>query len=110
MTAMDVVKIQNFIEWLKGAYSHKGDCEIMVLYEYDSIEAPDGRMGFGVYVPEEKMIYVAGDIPDAEHTVPQTIAHEYAHFLQDMNGKPYDEEAADLFADDVLELYSAMNR
>ena len=88
-----------FIEKLLELYGTDEECEINVLDGYDTVEAPDGTRGFGVYAPEEKTIYVAADIPQADWTVPHTIAHEYAHFLQDVRGKEYDEEEADVFAD-----------
>ena len=82
---------EEFIEKLMELYPTDKECEIVILEGYDCIEGPDGNKGFGVYDPEDRTIYVAEDIPEAERTIPHTIAHEYCHFLQDVNKKRYDE-------------------
>ena len=94
-----------FIEFLKTKYPTSEHCDIEILSDYDCLQAPDGSMGFGVYIPNEKKIYVAGDIPEPETNTPQIIAHEYRHFMQDIAHKPFDEEEAERFADEVCKEY-----
>lgn len=76
---------------------------INILYEYDSVEAPDGTKGFAVFVPDTLDIWVAADIPDPEYNVPHSIAHEYAHFIQYAEERPYDEQEADAFAERIMQ-------
>ena len=97
--------MKKFIRFLKNEYPTSEHCEIEILYGYDSLQAPDGSMGFGVYIPDEKKIYVAGDIPEPETNIPHTIAHEYRHFMQDLINKPFDEDDAEKFADKVCKDY-----
>ena len=73
-----------------------------IIDDCDCIEARDGSRGFGVFIPYNQSIYVATDIPDAEINVPMTIAHEYKHFLQWCDGKPYDDEEAEQFAEQLI--------
>ncbi len=67
---------------------------------YDTLQAEDGTVCFGCYDTDKKEIYVAGDIP--VEALFHTIAHEYKHFLQDVNGEEYDEKQADEFADAII--------
>ena len=76
---------------------------VNILYEYDSVEGPDGTKGFAVFVPDTLDIWVAADIPDPEYNVPHSIAHEYAHFIQYAEERPYDEQEADAFAERILQ-------
>lgn len=73
---------------------------------FDSIEGPDGQMGFGCYVPADKTIYLAGEmpeeVPEKDTAILETLAHEYKHFLQDCEEKPFDEEEAENFAQKVI--------
>lgn len=98
--------IDNTIQYLDRFYGRKEKVYIHILEESDAVQAPDGKMGFGVFCTENQHIYVAADIPEPEITVPHTIAHEYMHFLQWCEGRPYDEKEADEFAEHILEVIS----
>lgn len=56
---------------------------------YDSIEGPDGSMGFGVFVPTEEKIYIADDLPGGEESMIETVAHEWKHWLQYCNDEAW---------------------
>lgn len=74
----------------------KNELIIHIMHGYDSLEAPDGTKCFGVYLKGENEIYVASDIPDNQ--LFHTIAHEYCHYLQELENREFDEEEADTYA------------
>ena len=79
--------------------SRKHDKEeliIHVMHGYDSLKAPNGEDCFGCYINRQYEIYVADNIPTDQ--LFHTIAHEYMHYLQDIEGKEFDEKEADEFA------------
>ncbi|MFR3884868.1 MAG: hypothetical protein ACLTYX_09990 [Lachnospiraceae bacterium] len=80
-----------------------GEVEVEFLEGYDSIEGPDGSMGFGVFVPTEEKIYIADDLPGGEESMIETVAHEWKHWLQYCNDEAYDEEEAEDFARQIAE-------
>lgn len=80
-----------------------GEVEVEFLEGYDSIEGPDGSMGFGVFVPTEEKIYIADDLPGGEESMIETVAHEWKHWLQYCNDEAYDEEEAEDFARQIVE-------
>lgn len=73
---------------------------VHVMEGYDTIETPDG-MGFGVFVPETLEIYIAGDMTEKEEGLIRTLAHEFKHFIQYCDGKPFDELEAEEFAEEI---------
>lgn len=79
------------------------EVEVEFLEGYDSIEGPDGSMGFGVFVPTEEKIYIADDLPGGEESMIETVAHEWKHWLQYCNDEAYDEEEAEDFARQIVE-------
>lgn len=79
------------------------EVEVEFLEGYDSIEGPDGSMGFGVFVPTEEKIYIADDLPGGEESMIETVAHEWKHWLQYCNDEAYDEEEAEDFAGQIVE-------
>lgn len=74
---------------------------VHIMEDYDTIQSPDGGVGFGVFVPATMEIYLAGDIPEKEEGLIKTLSHEYKHFLQHCEGKPFDEEEAEAFAEEI---------
>lgn len=74
----------------------KNELIIHIMHGYDSLEAPDGTKCFGVYLKGENEIYAASDIPDNQ--LFHTIAHEYCHYLQELENREFDEEEADTYA------------
>ena len=79
------------------------EVEVEFLEGYDSIEGPDGSMGFGAFVPTEEKIYIADDLPGGEESMIETVAHEWKHWLQYCNDEAYDEEEVEDFARQIVE-------
>ena len=75
--------------------------EIYVAEGFDTVADEDGNIGFGVYVPDENQIYVAGDVEDEIRA--RALLHEVCHWVQDMCGRPFDEDEANEFSDIVYD-------
>lgn len=80
------------------------DLSINIMYGFDCIETPDGGFGFGVYDVTRRIIYVAGDMPDADYEIPYTIFHELWHDYEIVNGINTDEDKADDFAETMCKV------
>ena len=65
--------------------------DVIIAFDADHIEAPDGQKGFGVFDTDTDRIYIAADIPEPEETLIET----------KIKGKPYSEEEAEHFAETV---------
>lgn len=94
------------VDYLRKHYpppEGSGEVEVEFLEGYDSIEGPDGSMGFGVFVPTEEKIYIADDLPGGEESMIETVAHEWKHWLQYCNDESHDEEEAEDFARQIVE-------
>ncbi len=89
------------INYLAKHYPRKEAVTVHIMEGYDTIQTPDGGVGFGVFVPATMEIYLAGDIPEKEEGLIKTLSHEYKHFLQHCEGKPFDEEEAEAFAEEI---------
>ena len=79
--------------------------------EYDSIQDESGRMGFGVYDPKEKNIYIAGDVP--KEIFLKALFHEIFHWMQNMAGMKFDENDANTFSDilyDAVDMFTEPNQ
>lgn len=97
--------VSNTISYLNDKYPTDREAYIHIPNGYDTVEV-NGEIAFGVsHIPdsdnENYEIWVAGDLPD-DYLI-TTIAHEFAHFLQYVNGESFDEEGAERFANKVLE-------
>lgn len=75
---------------------------INVAEGFDSIEDEDGNMGFGIYDPTEKHIWVAGDLPHEMFV--KALFHELMHWIQDVVGRQFDEDEANCFSDMVYDV------
>ena len=75
--------------------------DVIIAFDANHIEAPDGQKGFGVFDTDTDRIYIAADIPEPEETLIETTAHEFMHYIQKSKGKPYSEEEAEHFAEMV---------
>ena len=73
--------------------------DVIIAFDADHIEAPDGQKGFGVFDTNTDRIYIAADIPEPEETLIETTAHEFMHYVQKIKRKPYSEEEAERFAE-----------
>ena len=56
--------------------------DVIIAFDANCIEAPDGRRGFGVFDTDTDRIYLAADIPEPEETLIETTAHEFMHYIQ----------------------------
>ena len=93
--------VDKVLQYLDDKYAREEKVYIHIVEGADSIETPEG-IGFGVFHVKHQQIYVAADIEEAEINVPMTIAHEYKHFLQWCEGKPFDDVEAEEFAQMVV--------
>ena len=75
--------------------------EIYVADGYDTVAGEDGNVGFGVYVPDENQIYVAGDVEDEIRA--RALLHEICHWVQAVCGRPFDEDEANEFSNIVYD-------
>ena len=71
----------------------KNEFIIHIMNDFDTIQAPTGETCFGCYLHGEYEAYVAGNMSTGQ--LFHTIAHEYMHYLQDIENKPFDEKEAD---------------
>lgn len=78
----------------------KDELIIHVMHGYDSLEAPTGVECFGCYIVGDYEIYVADNIPTDQ--LFHTIAHEYMHYLQDIEGRKQNEDEANAFGFSVF--------
>lgn len=69
---------------------------IHIVEGYDTVEDENGNKGFGVYVPGDKVIYVAGDVPYEIKL--KTLLHELCHWIQDISGREFNEFEAENFS------------
>lgn len=93
----------NFLKasnYLIDNYPQNKRAIVHVAEGYDTIETPGG-VGFGVFVPETLEIFIAGSMPGGEESLIKTLAHEYRHFMQYCEGKPFNEEEAEEFAEEI---------
>lgn len=96
--------INNFIMFLNQNYGIEQTVYIHIAENCDSIQTPDGGVGFGVFDNTTDNIYVACDYEFMDdRSILTTIAHEYKHFLQKYDDGIYSEEDADNFAIKVYE-------
>lgn len=100
-------EINKTVAFLNSEYPTQKDVFIHVCEGYDAIETPDG-FGFGVFAKPESeteipAIYIAGDMPNDDFQIVETIAHEYRHFMQWCNNEELSEEQAEDFAKEVVE-------
>lgn len=73
--------------------------DVIIAFDADHIEAPDGQKGFGAFDADADRIYLAADIPEPEETLIETTAHEFMHYIQKIKGLPYSEEEAERFTE-----------
>lgn len=100
-------EISKTVSFLNSEYPTQKDVFIHVCEGYDTIETPDG-VGFGVFVKPENeteipTIYIAGEMPNDDFQIIETIAHEYRHFIQWFNNEEFSEEQSEDFAKEVVE-------
>lgn len=101
----------NFIKFLNDKNFIDQEVKLSILHNYDCVDSDNGS-GFAVYIPGLKTIMLPTEVPeevkDMKEFVIHNLAHEYKHFLQDVNGEEFDEDEADKFADEIVSEYMNM--
>ena len=117
-------RTQRFVDFLNANYGAKEDVGLSVLHGYDSVSSDEtGGNGFAVYLPPMKTILLPTEVPQGilelndevltRNFVLHNLAHEYAHFLQDIgvldgfNDENTIEQIAEDFADKVVAEFEA---
>jgi hypothetical protein len=110
----------DFIEFLNDMKLTIYPCWLVVVPTYSTVGDEDGDLvGFAVYLPEEKTIFVGGNTDEIAELIKQDtgvelindeleeiiyhhIAHEYFHHLQNINSEEFNEKEAENFAHKVV--------
>lgn len=107
-----------FVEFLNKNYGleDKESVKLSILHGYDAVtDDESGGAGFAVYVPPMKVIMLPTDIPEQiantddeelkRDFVIHNLAHEYAHYLQEMGELDGwdNEETVEKIADDFAD-------
>lgn len=79
---------------------NKTELIVHIVHGCDSLLSPEGESCYGCYLNGEYEAYVCDDIPADQMF--HTIAHEYMHYLQDIEGRESDEEEANAFGYSVF--------
>lgn len=100
--------IDKAIQYLNENYHMDKEVFLHICEGYYTIETPIG-MGFGLFVApksedEIPVIYIAGDMPNDDFQIVETLAHEYRHFMQWCNREEFSEEQAEEFGRKVVDL------
>lgn len=112
-------RTQKFVDFLNANYGADEVVTLSALNGYDAISSEEsGAEGFAVYMPPMRTIMLPMEVPknikelnDKELTnnfIIHNLAHEYAHFLQDIGKlEGFDDEniieqVADNFADKAV--------
>lgn len=98
-------EISKFISWFNLNYAIKQDVLVSILHAHDTVCDDETNYGFAVYVPSKRIIMVAGELPEGNKSIIECILHEYAHHIQNMCGRPFNEEEAERFMAEIYELY-----
>lgn len=98
--------IHKIMRYLNKNYPRVNKVYLCILEGYDSVEGPTGEKGFAVFDTITNRIYVPSEVPEelkdeSNEILVSSIAHEYMRFLQKCDGKPYDEDEAEQFAEKV---------
>lgn len=129
MIAFASKKVSDFLTFLDRQYPVKSKVKVSVLHGFDSVAVGEDEAAFAVYVSEPKQRYmlIAGSVPrklrkelaadgqSVDDFVCRSIAHEYYHFLRDVDAVPVsafkdEEEAAETFANLLVLKYLAQGR
>ena len=113
-----------FIEFLNTKYPTSETVKLSVLNGYDALTSGETEdSGFAVYIPPMRTIMLPTEVPEnvvalgdealTRNFVIHNLAHEYAHFLQDIgllegfNDETIIEKVADDFADKAVAEFEA---
>lgn len=79
---------------------NKNELIVHIMHGYDSLQAPNGESCYGCYINGDYEAYIADNMPTDQ--LFHTIAHEYMHYLQDIEGREPNEDEANDFAFSVF--------
>jgi len=110
--------IKSFVDFLnKNFMIIDENVELEIMYGYETVGA-EKNYGFGVYDTLNKKIYIAdlSMIAIEKELTPQdiirstleNIAHEFEHHIQNIKGKEFDENEADMFAENIVKEYMTL--
>ena len=116
-----------FIEFLNTKYPTSETVKLSVLNGYDALTSGETEdSGFAVYIPPMRTIMLPTEVPEnvvalgdealTRNFVIHNLAHEYAHFLQDIgllegfNDETIIEKVADDFADKAVAEFEAEDK
>ena len=110
--------IKDFADFLEREFPASKNVGLTILHGYDSIEFDAGEKAWAAYhAPEDTdglpVIMLPGQVPELEEIDdPQEViltdfAHEYCHHLQWSEGRLFDEDEAEAFAETALTKYNA---
>lgn len=129
MIKLATEKYQSFIDYLNKLHYTNEPCQIVVLPLHstigDLINDEEDNIGFACYGPNNKLIYVAGNMDEMARIIKleigieptnedlhkymlQNIAHEYKHHLQNVNGEEFNEEEAEEFGHKIVNKFLAV--
>jgi len=113
-----MIKILNkyeleFIEFLNNKNFTDKECRLTILQGYDCIATSNDEVGFAVYKVGYKIIMLPTEViningsteDDIKNMLIESLAHEYKHFLQDINNQDFDEAEAEQFATNMVNEY-----
>jgi hypothetical protein len=109
-------QVADFLKYINDLQMTNEPCKVVLLPGYQALEGDDD-CGFGAYNPEQKTMWVVGDpagedIPadEKEDVICETIAHEYIHHIQNIEGREFSEQEAERQAEDILARWLVKNR
>ena len=106
-----------FIEFLNNKHFTDKEVKLNIMHDYLGYKTKNGKC-YAMYVVERKTIYLATKVPehlkDFKDYIIFNLAHEYKHFLQDVNNENVNnvekaEEDANEFAKKVCYEYSGFD-
>lgn len=106
-----------FIEFLNNKHFTDKEAKLSIMHDYVGFKTQKGDKCYAMYIKEKQMIFVATKIPehlkDFKDYIIFNLAHEYKHFLQDVNkenviGEKAEEDANE-FAKKVCHEYSGFD-
>ena len=120
-------RTKRFVDFLNTNHGTKEEVSLSILHGYDAVASDEtGGKGFAVYLPPLKVILLPSDVPQevldagdeelSRNFVIHNLAHEYAHFLQDVGvldgfeDEDAIEDIAEDFADKAVAEFEQLER
>ena len=94
-------KIEKFISFI--SISDIPPIELYIVPGFDTVETDVGQVGFACYIESENRIIVPEGLTD--ELLFTSIAHEYYHHIEHCIGTEHDEDKAEKFAYEMLDIW-----